>query len=350
MMASHETGVERMKGAKVAVVGAAGHTGRFVVADLQKRGMAPVGIVRPQARSAELRAQFPGLEVREASLEHPATLDSAIADVSAVINCAGPFMDTAGPVLRAALKAGAHYADVTAEQASAWATLGEYREAALATGVTVLPAMGFFGGFADLLATAAMGDWQDADEICTGIALNFWHPTAGTRLTGARNTAVRQVVTGGNLAPLAQPAALQSWRFPAPFGTETVIELPFSEIALITDHVRAGEVRTWMSARALNDIRNAETPPPAAADALGRSAQRFAVEVRVRRGAETRQALAAGQDIYAFSAPLICEAVQRVLDGRVTARGAKAPGAVFDAADFLDALRPDLSMLTIRAC
>jgi short subunit dehydrogenase-like uncharacterized protein len=348
-MAKNETGVGRARGASVAVVGAAGHTGRFVVAELLKRGVVPVGIVRPGGRAAELRVRFPGLEVREVSLELPANLDSALADVSAVINCAGPFLDTAEPVLRAALKAGAHYADVTAEQASAWATLGEGRDAALAAGVNVLPAMGFFGGFADLLATAAMGDWQDADEICTGIALDFWHPTAGTRLTGARNTAVRQVVTGGNLAPLAQPAAQKGWRFPAPFGAETVIELPFSEIVLITDHIRAGEVRTWMSARALSDIRNTETPPPTAADALGRSAQRFAVEVRVRRGAETRQAAAAGQDIYAFSAPLVCEAVKRVLEGRVASRGARAPGAVFDAPDFLDALRPDLSMLTIRA-
>lgn len=347
-MARLGTGAGAARGARVAVFGAAGHTGRFVVAELLKRGMVPVGVVRPGGRVLELQARFPGLEVRETSTENPETLVAAFRDVAAVINCAGPFLDTAGAVVSAALKAGAHYADVTAEQASAWATL-KAGGGAESAGLSVLPAMGFFGGFADLLVTAAMGDWADADEIQIGIGLNFWHPTAGTRVTGARNTAVRQVVKGGDLAPLAQPAAVRSWDFPEPFGKEAVIELPFSEIALITDHIRSREVHTWMSERALNDIRSTTTPPPTASDSAGRSAQRFTVETRVRKGAETRLALASGQDIYAFSAPLVCEAVQRVLEGRVSSRGARAPGAVFDAADFLEALRPDLSELTITS-
>lgn len=345
-MARSGTGAGAARGAKVAVFGAAGHTGRFVVAELLKRGMVPVGIVRPAGRASEVRARFPGLEVREASTEDPETLVGAFRDVAAVINCAGPFLDTAGPVVSAALRAGVHYADVTAEQASAWATL-KAGSAAESAGLNVLPAMGFFGGFADLLATAAMGDWAYADDIQIRIGLDFWHPTAGTRVTGARNTAVRQVVAGGELAALAQPAAMQHWAFPEPFGQEAVIELPFSEIALITDHICSGEVHTWMSENALKDIRNSATPPPEAADASGRSAQRFVVETCVRRGADVRRAAAAGQDIYAFSAPLVCEAIQRVLEGRVSSRGARAPGAVFDAADFLEALRPDLSELTI---
>lgn len=345
-MVSVGTGVGAARGAKVAVFGAAGHTGRFVVAELLKRGIVPVGVVRPGGRGRELRAGFPGLEVREASTDHPEMLVAGFKDAAAVINCAGPFLDTAGPVLRAALKAGAHYADVTAEQASAWATLKAGGRAAGA-GLCVLPAMGFFGGFVDLLATAAMGNWADADDIQIGIGLDFWHPTDGTRATGSRNTAVRQVVMDGELAPLVQPAAMRTWTFPEPLGEVAVVELPFSEIALITDHIRSGEVHTWMGERALADIRNAATPPPNAVDAQGRSAQRFVVEARVRRGEETRRAAAAGRDIYAFSAPLVCEAVQRVLKGKALSRGARAPGAMFEVVDFLEALRPDLSELTI---
>lgn len=335
------------RGARVGVFGAAGHTGQFVVAELVRRGLVPVGLVRPGGRAAALQARFPGLEVREASLEDTGSLSAALADVAAVINCAGPFLDTAAPVLQAALSAGVHYADVTAEQASAWATLREGAGAVEASGLNVLPAMGFFGGFADLLASAAMGDWERADEIRIGIALDFWHPTAGTRVTGARNTVPRQIVTGGALAPLVRSAEALDWSFPEPFGQEALVELPFSEIALIADHLRAGEVRTWISRQALEDIRNPDTPPPAVSDAKGRSAQRFAVEARARLGSRTRRAVAAGQDIYAISAPLVCEAVQRVLDGRVRSRGARAPGAVFDAADFLESIRPDLSSLTI---
>jgi hypothetical protein len=104
------------------------------------------------------------------------------------------------------LRARIHYLDVTAEQASAAATFERFGAAAREVGVVVLPAMGFYGGLGDLLATAAMGDWDSADEMRVGIALDSWWPTPGTRITGQRNTFRRLVIADGKLAPLAQPA------------------------------------------------------------------------------------------------------------------------------------------------
>ena len=82
------------------------------------------------------------------------------------------------------MRARIHYLDVAAEQASAQATFDRFGDAATEAGVVVIPAMGFYGGFADLLATAAMGNWDSADEVRLGIALDSWHPTLGTRTTG----------------------------------------------------------------------------------------------------------------------------------------------------------------------
>ena len=42
-----------------------------------------------------------------------------------------------------------------------------------------MPAMAFFGGLGDLLATAAMGDWTEADEVHVAYGLSSWHPTRG---------------------------------------------------------------------------------------------------------------------------------------------------------------------------
>jgi hypothetical protein len=47
-----------------------------------------------------------------------------------------------------------------------------------------------------------------------------------------------------------------------------------------------------------------------------------------------------GRDIYAVTAPLVCEATARILDGSVTQSGAVAPGQAFDARDLLEALSP----------
>ncbi len=322
----------------VAVVGATGHTGRFVVRDLVRRGIAPIAVGRDAARLAEAGFADDGIAVREARLEDAGSLAAAFAGAHAVINCAGPFLDTAEPVAAAAIASRLHYLDVTAEQASAQATIETFGDAARDAGVIVMPAMGFFGGFLDLLVTAASDGWAEADRVAIGIALDRWHPTEGTRRTGARNTAPRMVVSGGRLATLPQPPPEIDWSFPAPFGPQRVVEIPFSEVPLILLHLRPPELHTHLSLSAIRDIRDPTTPSPTPADDTGRSAQLFLVEARVTKGARSRRAVARGRDIYGFSAPLLGEAVQRILDGRVEGAGAMAPGAAFDARDVLATL------------
>jgi short subunit dehydrogenase-like uncharacterized protein len=329
------------RGRTVAVFGASGHTGRFVVAELLHRGFVPVAVGRDSGKLAASGFQDRGVAVRAASIDDPVSLDRSFADVAAVINCAGPFLDTADAVVAASLRARIHYLDVTAEQPSALATFNKFGASAREAGVVVIPAMGFFGGLSDLLATAAMSDWDFADEIRIGIALDSWRPTQGTRITGRRNTARRLVVADGKLTPVAQPAPDTVWDFSDPFGRQTVSEIPFSEIAVIAQHLRMSHLHTYLNHAPLRDLRDPATPPPAAADATGRSTQTFLVEVIVRKGGDTRRATARGRDIYAFTAPLVCEAVQRILDGAVRSSGAHAPGALFDARGYLQALAPE---------
>lgn len=335
-----ESGRKRVQGTSVAVFGAGGHTGRFVVAELLARGLRPIALGRDRARLEQLGFAQQGVEIREAAIDHAASLERAFEGTAAVINCAGPFLDTAEPVASAAVRAGIHYLDVTAEQESARATLESFDAPARAAGVVMMPAMGFYGGFADLLVSAALGGRDSADEISIAIALDSWHPTQGTRLTGARNTYPRMVVSGGKMVPLTTASAELHRDFPEPFGRQKLVELPFSEVILIARHVRTAELHTYLGEVALRDIRDPATTPPSPADDRGRSAQRFLVDAMVARGGERQRIAAQGQDIYAFSAPLVCEAVERILDGRSQGAGALAPGSAFDARDFLDALAP----------
>ncbi len=325
----------------VAVYGASGHTGRFVVAELSRRGATAIAIGRNAASLAA--ADFPaGVRHKVAALDDRAALDRALTRADAVINCAGPFLDTAEPLVSAALRSRIHYFDVTAEQASAQAIFERYSASAEDAGVAVIPAMGFFGGLADLLATAALGDWTHADEARIGIALDSWKPTEGTRVTGRRNTAPRLTLREGRLQPLADPAANLVWPFADPFGAQEMVELPFTEAILIGRHLQVGELHTYLNTTPLRDLRNADTPAPVAADTSGRSAQTFLVEVEVRHEGAVRRASARGRDIYAITAPLVVEAVERVLNGGAAHGGVFAPGALFDAQDFLTALAPDL--------
>jgi short subunit dehydrogenase-like uncharacterized protein len=327
------------EGKKVAVFGASGHTGKFIITELLSRGLTPIAIARDEKR---LSASFQdhNVETRVATIENPASLDEALVDAAAVINCAGPFLDTAESIMEAALRAHIHYLDVTAEQPSVLATIERYADSAREAGIIAVPAMGFYGGMGDLLATAAVGDWDTVDEICIAIALNSWEPTQGTRITGERNTARRLIVADGKLVPLPDPAPTVSWHFPEPFGFQDVVELPFSETILIERHLRVSTLHSYLNLVSLRDLRDSTTPPPTPADETGRSAQIFMIDVVAHKGTETRRAIAQGRDIYAFTAPLVVEATQRILNGEVEDRGVFAPGLMFDALNFLESLAP----------
>ncbi|MGH8702736.1 MAG: saccharopine dehydrogenase family protein [Blastocatellia bacterium] len=322
----------------IAVYGAVGHTGRFVVSELRRRGWTTVLSGRNEAKLRAVGGAHPGSEMRVAPVDDPAALDRAISGTVAVINCAGPFLDTAAPVIEAAVRARIHYLDVTAEQLAALAAFERFADAARDAGVVIAPAMAFYGGLGDLLATAAMGDWAAADEIRIAIALDSWKPTRGTRLTGKRNAGRRFVFSNDKLEFLADPPPTLMWNFPAPFGTQDVVSLPLAEIVTISSHLRTPEIRSYMNLAPLTELRDPDTPAPAAADESGRSSQIFLMDVIARRGSEERRAIARGRDIYAITAPIIVEAAERILDGRFKAAGVAAAGEVFDARDFLRSL------------
>lgn len=325
----------------VAVIGAYGHTGRFVVAELRRRGWTPILAGRDAAKLQALGAEHPALQRRVASVDDPASLDRALAGAVAVLNCAGPFLDTAAPVIEAAVRAGIHYLDMAAEQQAVLNAFERHADAARSAGVTVLPSMAFYGGLADLLATVAIGDWTETVAIEVAIALDSWHPTPGTRRTGQRNHFRRRVVRNGRLDFLADPPPTRSWTFPAPFGAQSMVALPFAETITIARHLRVRELHSFINLAPLEDLRDPDTPAPVAADAHGRSAQRFAMEVVARNGGCVRRVAASGQDIYAITAPLLVEALERIVDGRCQKPGVVAPGEAFDAADFLAALAPE---------
>lgn len=324
----------------IAVYGATGHTGRFVCAELLRRGRPVVLSGRDAARLDRLAAELGLSDPRPAAIEDAEALQGAFAGAAAVINCAGPFLDTAPAVAAAALRAGAHYLDVTAEQRAAQATMEDFGAAARAQGLALLPAAAFYGGLADLLATAATADWPDIDPLDIAIALDRWHPTEGTRLTGQRNHYPRLHVVRGALAPLPQPAPTRDWAFEAPFGEEAVIELPFSEMITLTRHLRVTEVHSYLNLASLNDLRDPATPPPVAEDGQGRSGQVFRMEVAAQRGGETRRVAANGRDIYAMSAPIVVEAALRLGPPHAGEGGAFALGERFDARELLRALAP----------
>ena len=310
---------------QVTVYGAYGHTGRFIVRELLKRGWTPVLAGRDAAKLAGLEAQFPGLPIRIASTDDPTALDRALAGAAAIINCAGPFAVTAPPLVEAALRARIPYLDVAAEIEANIDTLANYADRAQEAGIIVLPAMAFFGGLGDLLATAAVGDWPTVDEISIAYGLSSWQPTAGTRAAGQvsrqRRNGRRITFASGRREYRDDQAEAGEWEFPLPLGRQSVAtDFTMADAATISHHVPVARFNSYMTMAAVNDLIDPDTHPPAAADDSGR-------------------------DIYAVTAPLVVEALERILGGSLPESGAFTAGALFDASDFLTSLSRDHLLL-----
>ncbi len=312
----------------VLVYGAYGHTGRFVVAELRERGFEPILSGRDAAR-------LPG--GRPASVDDPASLDRALAGVAAVINTAGPFAETAAPVIEAAQRAGVPYVDVAAELEANLDTFARFADA----DTVVVPAMAFYGGLGDLLATAAMGDWPSADEIHVAYGLSGWHPTAGTlaagRVSHARRGGKRLRFADGRLEYHDDALPKLSWPFPEPLGAQPVLgEFTMADVVTIPRHLTVPTVTTYMTSVAAEGL--------SAAQERAGAPETFVVDVVVRSGGEKRRMAARGRDIYAVTAPLAVEAVERILTGRTRTKGVASAGELFDAPDFLRALAPHVTL------
>lgn len=278
-------------GQRVLVFGAYGHTGRFVVAELRDRGFVPVLSGRDADKLRALAAAHEGLETRPATVDDTDSLDRALAGTAAVINCAGPFATTAAPLIEAALRAGIPYVDVAAEIEANADTFARYADRARAEGAVIVPAMAFYGGLGDLLATAALGDWTAADEVHIAYGLSSWHPTAGTRTAGAvsreRRDSRRVLFTNGRLEYRDDEAPTLKWDFPDPMGTRAVIgEFTMADAVTIPSHLPVPEVRGYMTVEAVRDLTAPDTPAPAPVDS--RRALRADLPARRRRALRRR--------------------------------------------------------------
>lgn len=336
-------------GQLVTVYGAYGHTGKFVVAHLRERGFVPVLSGRDARKLTAAGEEYPELEVRPATVADPASLDHALAGAAAVVNCAGPFATTAAPVIEAALRAGIPYVDVAAEIEANADTFARFADRARAAGVAVVPAMAFYGGLGDLLVTAAMGDWSAADEAHIAYGLDRWEPTEGTRVAGrvsaGRRAGKRVRFRNGGLEYHTDDLLTVQWPFPEPMGPRDVVgEFTMADVVTVPSHLSIPEVRTYMTTEAAAGVTAPAPSPPTAVDERGRSAQTFLVDVVVRSGGTERRVVAGGQDIYAVTAPLVVEAVHRILTGRTRTVGVASAGEIFDAAGFLGALGPHITV------
>jgi NAD(P)-dependent dehydrogenase (short-subunit alcohol dehydrogenase family) len=327
------------------VYGATGHTGRMVAEALHSRGwtLTLSGRRRP---ALESMATALDATVRPASIESPTELDQAINGCSILINCAGPFRDTAPPLIAAALRQQIPYLDVAAEIETILDTMQNWDTPAREAGALVIPAVGFYGGLGALVAAEAVGAWDEADRIVLSYGLNEWIPTAGTLVAGAvsreRRNGGRPIFIEGALAYTSEPAPIVEWDFPAPIGRQPAVsELTMADTVTIARQVRVQEIVSYMPEKAIADLDGGTVRPSGDAK-VQPSHQRFVLQATAFRGEMVRSCTVRGGDIYAITAPLVAEAAEFAI--RSTSGGIRVAAELGAPGELLRTLIPYLDI------
>ncbi len=226
----------------VLVYGATGYTGELVARHARDAGLdVVVAGRRPgplQAVAGEL-----GLPARTFGLDDPEGLRAGLDGVTAVLNAAGPFEVTAPPLLDACLAAGIHYLDLAGEVPAVAAAAARH-DAAVAAGVTVLPAVGFGVVATDLAAAVAASELDAPVELDIAFRTvgGVSRGTASVLLPTLHHAGVRR--QDGQLVP-ARPAS-RSLRVDLGSGPRTVVLNPWrADIVTAARTTGAATVTTY---------------------------------------------------------------------------------------------------------
>jgi short subunit dehydrogenase-like uncharacterized protein len=305
------------------IYGATGYTGRMAAEHAVAAGLKPVLGGRDGGRLAQL-ADGLGVDHRVFGLDDSAAVDEALSDISVLLNCAGPYMRTAEPLMTAAIRSGVHYLDTAAE-------LDSYRlaetldERAKAAGVMLLPGGG--GSVAMLGCLAGHAAQRVTKPVSVRIALRVaGSMSRGSAISASENLTTESLMrVDGTLvsrdpdvrefdfgsgptpcSPVTLPDLVTIWRATAIPNIETFVHVS-------GDAFPAGDLA------ALPDGPSAED----------RRANRYqaAVEVTGEDGTVVCSVLDTVNG-YTFTPMAAAEAARRVLDGE-SWPGFQTPAALF---------------------
>lgn len=170
--------------------GANGYVGSAIAELAVQRGVRPVLSGR-NAEAVQTLADELGLESVISTVDDPSGLDAAMAVVPVVLNCAGPFIYTAIPIIEACLRNGVHYVDITGEP-PVYGAIAAYHDRAIEREVMLLPGAGFDVVPTDCLAVYLAKRLPSATRLT--LAINQ-HGPAGLP-PGTLNTAVEMIPFG----------------------------------------------------------------------------------------------------------------------------------------------------------
>ncbi|EJL22931.1 trans-acting enoyl reductase family protein [Novosphingobium sp. AP12] len=311
---------------KLMIYGAAGYTGRMASANASALGLDFVIAGRPQdePRLAVLAADL-GVSYRLFATDDVPAAGAALAGIGALLNCAGPFMRTAEPLMRACIAAGVHYLDIAAE-------LDSYRLAetlddeARAAGVMLLPGSG--GSVAMLGSLAGHAARRVAVPVKLSIALHVAGGfSRGSAVSASENLTTQTLHRVEGALAARSPEEVRDFDFGSGPATSFPVTLP--DLITIWRDTGIPDIETFVHVTdgAFPEGDLAAMPDGPTLEQRERDRYHAAVEVTGQDGKVVRSVLDTVNG-YTFTTIAAAEAARRVLGGEART-GFQTPAGLF---------------------
>ena len=215
-----------MSDKKWMIYGANGYTGRLVVDEAIKKGLKP--ILAGRSESVKELADEKGLDSQVFELSSNDDIIEQLSHVSVLANCAGPFSQTAAPMMRACINSNTHYIDITGEISVYEMGYGLDAEAKSAE-IVICPGVGFDVIPTDCLAAYLKEKMPDATHLALGFAMKGSKASKGTA-----KTSVEGMAHGGKIRENGKmkhvPLAFKEREIDYGFGPRNAITIPWGDV------------------------------------------------------------------------------------------------------------------------
>ncbi|TGJ79404.1 hypothetical protein E0Z10_g9354 [Xylaria hypoxylon] len=316
------------------IYGATGYTGRIACQHANSLGLQFILGGRSQETLAELAGQLAAPYLLF-DVDNPGAIASALENVKVLLNCAGPFGQTAEPLMTACSEKGVHYLDFSAELHS-YQLAEKLDEKAKKRGVMLLPGC---GGSVSMLGCLVLHALENVDQaVSIDVALCI----AGTMSRGsaisARDSLSSECLRrrGGTMT---QQDVNNTQQFDFDDGHGPVNCFPVTLPDLITIWKSTGVpnigtfVRVSEGSFPTADLNSLPDGPTA--EQRMATPYHAAVIVTTQDG-NTRHAVLHTVNGYTFTGIASVEAAKRVLRGHVKG-GFQTPAAIFGK-DFIESV------------
>lgn len=309
---------------KLMIYGAPGYTGRMAAARAKEVGLGLVVAGRDEAPLQELATTL-GVECRVFALDDLASVEHALSDIEVLLNCAGPFVHTAGPLMAACLRMGTHYLDIAAELDS-YRLAAQHDWEAVDASVMLMPGSG--GSVAMLGSLAARAVEQVTAPVSVRIALHVSGAMSrGSAISASQQLIAQCLMRKGDVLTPRDPAERLDFDFGR--GAVSCFPVTLPDLITIARQTGIGDIETYVHVSGSAFPEGGIDALPEGPTAREREDNRYqaAVEVVDADGTTIRMVLDTVNG-YSFTPLAAVEVARRVLAGEFRA-GFHTPVGVF---------------------